>query len=424
MEKAARRIVEKLRLNGHEAFFAGGWVRDTLLRRKPQDVDIATSATPEQVIALFPRSTAIGARFGAVQVRMYGRGYDVVTFRTEGPYLDGRRPESVTFSGPRQDAQRRDFTVNGLFYDPVAKRVIDYVHGKADLQQKIIRTIGPPIERFQEDKLRMLRAIRFACSLSFSIADETWLAIRHHAAEISQVSSERIRDEFVKTILGPDPDRALGLLHESGLLALILPEIEALYGTRYFDRTRKALSLLNRPAHELALAALLQYAGHRETEDPASSGDPEISAGIAEQVCRRLRLSNEETATVGTLLRDHARLAGLRNARKSGFLRLLRQARFPELLELHRVSLIAAGQSQESWNFFRQEWETMQQAPPPGPPLITGDDLIALGHLPGPAFGEILRAVEDLQWERTLETREQALEYIKQAFPPNTVQKA
>jgi tRNA nucleotidyltransferase/poly(A) polymerase len=422
MEKAARRIVEKLRLNGHEAFFAGGWVRDTLLRRKPQDVDVATSARPEQVLSLFPNSTAIGAKFGAVQVRLYGRAYDVVTFRTEGAYLDGRRPESVTFSGPRQDAHRRDFTINGLFYDPLARRVIDYVRGKADLQQRIIRTIGPPAERFQEDKLRMLRAVRFACALSFSIGEETWLAVRQHAPEIVLVSGERIRDEVLKIIAGPDPARGLGLLHESGLLAHILPEIEALHGTAHFDRTRKTLSLLKKPSSALAFASLLLCAAGAEADEDHAAGDSEGAARIAEKTCRRLRLSNSEIADVCTMIRNQAPFPIVRGMKRSELMRFMRQPEFPESLELHRAAMIASGSSLENWEFCRARWEEFRREAP-ALPLITGDDLIALGYLPGPAFGEILRALEDLQWERGPVSKQQALEYVRHAFPPPKTEK-
>ncbi len=204
MRKAAQRIVEKLRLHGHEAFFAGGWVRDFLLRRKPKDIDIATGALPDEVRKLFPHSRPVGAQFGVIQVHLYGHIYEVATFRSDRDYLDGRHPSSVEFSGPEQDAQRRDFTINGLFYDPVADRLIDYVHGRNDIQNRLIRTIGDPHARFAEDKLRMLRAIRFACSLDFRIAPKTWSAIQSFAADILQVSWERIRDELIQILTGPE----------------------------------------------------------------------------------------------------------------------------------------------------------------------------------------------------------------------------
>ncbi len=264
MEIAARRIVEKLRRNGHAAFFAGGWVRDRLLGRPSNDIDIATSALPREVLRLFPNSIAIGAAFGVVQVRAYGRAYDVATFRTEGPYLDGRHPSSVTFTGPEQDALRRDFTVNGLFYDPVAARVIDYVHGRADLRRRVLRAIGDPADRFGEDRLRMLRAVRLACALGFRIEPATWRAVRRRAADIKTVSAERVRDELTKLLTAPGRARGLDLLRDSGLLAHILPEVEDLAGARrqpgvedLFGETRAALGLLRNPSAELAMATLL-----------------------------------------------------------------------------------------------------------------------------------------------------------------------
>src|SRR5437867_7675201 len=321
MQNAARRILEKLRLHGHEAFFAGGWVRDFLMRRKPKDIDIATSALPEDVLRIFPNAVAIGASFGVVQVRLYGRAYEVATFRTEGPYLDGRHPSAVKFSGPKQDALRRDFTINGLFYDPLAKRVIDYVHGNTDIQRKTIRTIGNPKERFAEDKLRMLRAVRFACSLSFVIDPGTWEAIKGLAADIRQVSWERIRDEVLKIITGPNAGRGLDLLQESGLLSQILPEIEAMRGVAQppeyhpegdvYVHTRMMLEMLQKPSPVLALAALLHDVGKPPTFSVKArirfDGHVEVGARMAEEICRRLRLSNEETEQVVDLVLNHLR---------------------------------------------------------------------------------------------------------------------
>src|SRR5688572_6802315 len=275
MRKAAKRIVEKLRLHGHEAFFAGGCVRDQIMRKKPKDIDIATSAAPDQVLELFPGSMAVGAQFGVVLARVYGRSYEVATFRTEGPYLDGRHPSTVSFTGPKQDAQRRDFTVNGLFYDPVADRIIDYVHGKADIQQKILRTIGKPKDRFVEDKLRMLRAVRFACSLDFQIEQETMQAIKELSGEILQVSWERIRDELLKILTGPDPARGLDLLAESGLLTHVLPEVAAMRGVEQppeyhpegdvFIHTRMMLGMQRKPTAVFSLAVLLHDVGKPPT---------------------------------------------------------------------------------------------------------------------------------------------------------------
>jgi len=431
MRKAARRIVEKLRINGHEAFFAGGWVRDFLLRRKPQDIDIATSATPEQVMKLFPHSKDVGAKFGAVQVRVFGHPYDVVTFRSEGPYLDGRHPSKVSFSGPRQDALRRDFTINGLFYDPVAGRVIDYVHGRADLQQKVVRTIGDPRERFEEDKLRMLRAVRLACNLTFEIAPETWDAVKQLTPAIRQVSWERIGDELIKILTGADPGRGLDLLHESGLLAEILPEVEALHGveqpSKYhpegdvFVHTREALSLLRKPSPTLALGTLLHDIGKPATFEIKDRirfhGHSEVGAQIAEEICRRLRMSNEETERVVDLVRNHLWFINVPNMRESTLKRFLRKPDIAEHLELHRVDCLSSHGDLSAWRFCREKLKALEHEPAPLPPLVTGDDLISLGYHPGPIFKEILDAVEDLQLEAGLANKEEALDYVRRTFP-------
>ena len=431
MQRAARRIVERLRRNGHEAFFAGGWVRDYLLQRKPKDIDIATSARPEEVQRLFPDSTPIGASFGVVQARVYGHAYEITTFRKEGPYLDGRHPSEISFTTPEQDALRRDFTVNGMFYDPIAGRVIDYVHGKADLQGRIIRTIGDPGARFEEDKLRMLRAIRFACGLDFQIVAATWESIRGMATKILQVSWERIRDELTKMFVGPAPGRALDLLHESGLLREILPEIEAMRGVQQppeyhpegdvYVHTRMALELLRKPSAVLAWGTLLHDVGKPPTFSLAErirfDGHVEVGARMAEEVCRRLRLSNEETEHVVELERHHLRFMHVHEMRKSTLTRFLRLPHFEDHLELHRVDCLSSHRNLDSYRFCREKLKEYHAQEPAPAPLINGEDLIALGYKPGPIFKEILDAVEDLQLEDTIKTKEEALEFVARTFP-------
>lgn len=402
MKRAARRIVEKLRLHGHEAFFAGGWVRDSLLRRRPKDVDIATSARPEEVMRIFPRSRGIGAQFGVVQVRMYGRDYEVATFRSDQAYFDGRRPSSVVFSGPEQDALRRDFTINGLFYDPIADRLIDYVHGRTDIQARVIRTIGDPVERFAEDKLRMLRAIRLSATLDFSISPETWNAISDLAPQILQVSWERIRDELTRIFTSPDPGAGLTLLHDSGLLEPILPEVEALFS----DVARKALSTLRRPSIPLVFAALLHDTG----------------TDTAALVCRRLRMSNDEIRRVIDLISGQDELAPVKELRESAVSRLLRTPDFPERLELFRARCLSRGGSLDDYEHWQQQYREHGKSAPPAP-LLRGEDLTALGYRPGPVFKDILRTVEDLQLEGALTTREEALAHVKAAYPLEGAQK-
>ena len=431
MRRAAQRIVEKLRLHGHEAFFAGGWVRDFLMRRKPTDIDIATSARPDEVLKLFPNALTVGAQFGVVSVRMYGRSYEVATFRKEGPYLDGRHPSHVAFAGPRQDALRRDFTVNGLFYDPVAARVIDYVRGKRDLQRRLLRAIGKPGERFEEDKLRMLRAVRFACSLGFEIHSDTWEAIRASAASILQVSWERIRDEVLKILTGPAPARGLDLLHESGLLTHILPEVEAMRGVEQppefhpegdvFVHTRMALGLLRRPTPVLALGTLLHDVGKPPTfavkERIRFDGHVEVGARMAEEICRRLRVSNDETAAVVDLVENHLRFMHVHEMRQSTLKRFLRKPNFADHLELHRVDCLSSHGSLETYRFCKAKLEELRNETLSPPRLLTGDDLIDLGYAPGPLFREILDAVEDKQLEHAVSTREEAIEFVLANFP-------
>jgi poly(A) polymerase len=431
MRRAAQKIVVKLRQHGYEAFFAGGWVRDHLLRRKPQDIDIATSAHPEDVLGIFLRATPIGARFGVVQVRMYNHPYDVATFRTEGLYVDGRHPSMVDFSGPEQDALRRDFTVNGLFYDPLADRVIDYVGGVADIRRRTLRTIGAAHARFGEDRLRMLRAIRLACNLDFEIEPETLEAIKQLAPHILEVSWERIRDELLKILAGPMPDRGLNLLHSTGLLINILPEVEAMRDipqpAEYhpegdvFVHTGKALGLLRKPSPVLALATLLHDVGKPPTfavkDRIRFDRHADVGARIAEDVCRRLRMSNDETARVIELVRDHLQFLNLHEMRRSTLKRFLARLGFAEHLELHRVDCLSSNGDLQTYRFAREKFEELKLEPTPPTPVITGRDLISMGYKPGPLFGRILRLVEDYHLENPQLTIEAAREYVRRTFP-------
>lgn len=430
MEKAARRIVEKLRLNGHEAFFSGGWVRDRLLRRKARDIDIATDAPPDKVRRIFPHSYAVGEQFGVVQVGMYGRTFEVATFRRDAAYQDGRHPTAVTFSGPEQDARRRDFTINGLFFDPVAERLIDYVRGKSDIERRLIRTIGDARERFAEDKLRMLRAVRLACSLDFRIVPETMDAIRRSAPDIRQVSWERIRDELIRILTAPAPARGLELLRETGLLAAILPEVQSLIGIAYvpgtaggmdvFGHTKKALMLLRKPSPALALGTLLHDSG----KSPAGTRDDTDSdalhalrgAKIGEEVCRRLKLSNRETRGIVALVAHHMDFARDGSMTDKALRRLFRRPDFADHLELFRVNSLGAGRGLDAYSSYLKRTKEYALSPET-PPLVTGDDLIEMGYAPGPVFSRVLREIEDLQLDGVLRTRAEALEHIGKTFP-------
>jgi poly(A) polymerase len=430
MKKAARRIVDKIRSHGHEALFAGGYVRDYLLRRKPNDIDIATSALPEEVIRIFPNARSIGAKYGVIQVSVYGREYEVATFRSDLEYCDGRHPVSVAFSGPKEDALRRDFTINGMFYDPVVDRVIDYVRGRNDINAKLIRTIGDPLHRFSEDKLRMLRAIRLACRLGFTIVPETWSAIEKLAPEILQVSWERIRDELAMIFTGPASADGLELLRASGLLRHILPEVEATCGipqssrampaVDVFTHTRNAMALLRKPSTTLAFGTLLHDVGKPATlgsEDPESPRKhAQVGGEIAGEICRRLRMSNEDIGRIVDLVATHSDFAKVREMRESTLKRFLRKPDIAENLELHRIDRLSGHKDLDTYWYWLQKLREYRNRPPEVP-LLNGEDLISKGYSPGPSFKEILKAIEDMQLEGAIRTREEALAYIEAAFP-------
>jgi poly(A) polymerase len=424
MMNAARRIVRKLRQHGHEALFAGGWVRDFLLNLKPKDIDIATSARPEEVRRLFPRSTPIGARFGVVQVRLYGRAYEVATFRSDAVYYDGRHPSSVSFSGPKEDALRRDFTINALFFDPEKERLIDYVKGQSDLKNRKIRTVGDPRERFNEDKLRMLRAVRFACNLEFSITAKTWKAIREMSPGILQVSGERIRDELTGILIGPAPDAGFRMLHESGLLKHILPEVESMNGSFPYpvscgdrlQQTQKALSLLHPPSVEAAFGVLLHQVCAPGKTRALSGEDFEPGWKTVEKICRRLRMPGERIKRIVDLVRTMPRFFKVKGMRESALKRLLRKPYIDDHLELHRVVALSSDRPLDCYRFCRKkliEFKHQLHAPP----LINGEDLISAGYKPGPLFTKILRTVEDLQLDGVLNTRKEALRHVKKTYP-------
>jgi poly(A) polymerase len=422
MRRAAGKIVSKLRLHGHEAYFAGGWVRDFLLHRKPKDIDIATSALPDEVCRLFPKSRAIGVHFGVIQVLMYGNAYEVATFRRDNAYVDGRHPSTVSFSNSQEDASRRDFTVNGLFFDPITNRVIDYVQGENDLRNKLLRTIGDPYQRFSEDKLRMLRAIRFSCNLNFNIESETWNAIEFLAKDILQVSWERIRDEFIKILSGSDPGTGFDLLNRSGLLRFIVPEMAVLAQApaselEQCNQIRKSLSLLHKPSTVLVMGVLVHFL-------ESSFADRKLSTEFeketrSERICRRLKLSHEETRQIVDLASSHGSFVEPEELARSVWMRLLQKPNIEDHLELLRVSLRSRGKSLQRHSHWQQKLAEYRRLPE-NHPLINGEDITELGHLPGPLYKEILRTIEDLQLEGALKTREDALHYIREHYPaPN-----
>lgn len=416
-------IVERLRARGFEAYLAGGCVRDMLLGREPADYDVATAATPEQVGALFPRTVGVGAAFGVIRVLEGDGEYEVATFRTEGPYLDGRHPASVQYATAREDVARRDFTVNGLLYEPHTARVLDFVGGQADLAARQIRTIGDPVARFTEDRLRMLRAVRLAAELGFEITPDVARSLRQLASRVSEVSPERIRDEVVRMVTGPDPGRALELLRGTGLLDVVLPEVAAEVGVAQpeafhpegdvFAHTCLALRQLRTPPVTLAMATLLHDVGKPPTFVRADRirfhRHDEVGAVLARAVMERLRFPRRVTERVVALVGRHMVFKDLMQMREARVRRLLADEMFPELLELHRADCAASHGDLSTHAWVEAFLDRVSREPPIPARLITGADVLALGLPPGPRIGQVLRAVENARLEGEIRTREEAL---------------
>lgn len=434
-KSAATDIARRLQEAGHTAYFAGGCVRDELLGLAPHDYDIATSAKPGEVQKLFPHTQAVGAHFGVILVMEHDRAFEVATFRSDHEYIDGRRPEMVTFSTPEEDAARRDFTINGMFHDPVAEQFIDFVGGRADLSSRTLRAIGDPVARFREDKLRLLRAIRFASRFDYKIAPSTWEAIRSHANDIHAVSAERIREELVKVLAHPNRLLGFDLLDQSGLLKEILPEIEALKGCEQpaqfhpegdvFVHTRAMLELLPQDAPaSLALAVLFHDIGkpptaryHPDEDRIRFNGHDRVGAAMTEEIMERLRFSRHEIEQVTEAVRQHMVFKDVQNMRTAKLKRFMARPCFEEELELHRVDCLSSHGALDNHSFLKIKAEEFANEPLIPPPLVTGRDLIALGWQPGPHFGTVLEAVQTAQLEGSLTTTEEALAWIKAHHP-------
>lgn len=427
----ARDIVRILREHSHAAYLAGGCVRDLLLGREPKDYDVATSAPPEEVLRLFPDSDQVGAHFGVVLVRRDGAQVEVATFRSEGPYSDGRHPDTVTFkTDPRADALRRDFTINAMMMDPFSREVLDFVGGQEDIRQGVIRTVGDPRERFAEDHLRMLRAVRFAARFRFTIEAGTRAAIRELAGQIHRVAAERVRDELVRILTEGGARYGFELLDETGLLREILPEVAAMKGVAQppefhpegdvWTHTLLMLDQLKNPTPELALGALLHDVGKPVTFRVADrirfDGHVEEGVRIASGILRRLRFPGDVSERVLALVANHMRFLHVPGMRESTLKRFLRLERFDEHLELHRVDCLSSHGSLDIYQYVarkRKEFSEEQLRPPR---LIGGDDLIAMGYRPGPAFRRMLHAVETAQLESRIRTRDEALEWVRSKF--------
>lgn len=436
LRASAMNIVVRLQMAGHEAFFVGGCVRDLLRGVEPGDYDIVTSARPDDVQNLFPQTVPVGARFGVVLVVDGQYRYEVATYRTEDGYDDGRRPAHVRFATAQEDVRRRDFTVNGLLMDPLTGYVFDLIGGCRDLTRRMIRTIGDPEERFAEDRLRMLRAVRFAAGLDFDIEASTFAAVRRYAGAIRQVSGERVREELNKMLTRSGARRGLELMDESGLLKEILPEIVALKGVdqpeQYHpegDVWRHILQMLDHlPVAEdkslnpcLSWAVLLHDVGKAETRfvDCAGVhfyGHTLKSEEMAEKILRRLRFSSAEIATILALIHEHMMFLNVQDMRPGRLKRFLRQPFFDLHLELHRLDCLGSHGMLDNYTFCREKLAALTEEQLNPPPLLTGKDLIAWGYLPGPLFKQILKAVEDAQLNGEIQMKEEARRWVEKRF--------
>ncbi len=443
--KDAASVVETLRKRGFQAYFVGGCVRDLLLGRKPKDYDVATDATPSQVMDIFPQTYAVGSQFGVVLVPpdevqgnagegSQANAVEVATFRSDIGYSDGRHPDEVQFSrDPREDVARRDFTINGMLLDPVSGEVLDFVGGRDDLAAGIVRTIGDPEKRFTEDKLRMMRAVRFAARFEYRVDAATFEAIQRLAHQIDVVSRERVRDELTRMLTEGHARRAFRMLDESGLLREVLPEISAMKGVAQpeefhpegdvFVHTLLLLENLPSPCPlTLAWGALLHDVGKPATFRVAPDrirfdGHVEVGVKIAEEICRRMRFSNEDTEQILALVDNHMRFGHATRMKESTLKRFLRLRGFDEHLALHRADCLASHRNLTTYEFVQQKLAEIPPEKIRPRPLVTGDDLIEAGHVPGPRFREILNAVEDAQLEGRLPSRDAALEFVRREFP-------
>ena len=440
MEKTAREIAKRLRERGHIAYFAGGCVRDMVRSLAPKDFDIATDATPDVVQKIFPHTYAVGAHFGVVVVVKDGMNFEVATFRSDGAYLDHRHPIDVRFSSPEEDAKRRDFTINGMFFDPEKNEVIDFVGGRADIEAKLIRAIGKPSARFEEDRLRMLRAVRFATVLDYKIDEQTWKALVENAGTINEISAERIRDELVKIFLSSNRVRGWDLLDQSGLMRVVLPELEAMKGCLQpeqfhpegdvFQHTRLMLEMLPKKISvPLVFAVLLHDVAKPVTATVDATGrirfneHDRIGAAMTESIMERLRFSRAEIDAAVEMVRQHMVFKDVPKMRVAKLKRFMARPTFEEELELHRVDCASSHGMMDNYEFLLRQREEFANEPIIPPPLVRGDDLIALGMKPGPKFGEILEAVETRQLEGALKDRQEALDWVKREYAAGTKEK-
>ena len=424
-------IVRRLHQEGYDAFLAGGCVRDMLLNKAPQDYDIATNAKPEDVQRIFAKTVPVGAQFGVILVLVDGEPFEVASFRHDGPYLDGRRPSHVSYGSLEDDIFRRDFTVNGMVYDPVADRVVDLVEGQKDLGRRVIRAIGDAHQRLAEDRLRMIRAVRFAAGLDFQIDASTLDAIKQLAPTIAQVSWERIGEELTRILTEGGARRGFELLDETGLLQVLLPEITTMKGTPQspdyhpegdvFAHTMLLLSHLHAPSETLAYGCLLHDVAkpvciRHDADRITFYGHTETGAEMAEEILQRLKRGRAVWERVGYLVRNHLRHVQAPKMRLSTLKRFLREDGIEELLELARIDALSSNGDLQYYQFCKEHLAGLNEEQIRPEPLVRGDDLIAMGLSPGPIFAEILRQVEDAQLGGELTSRDQALEWVRRHY--------
>jgi poly(A) polymerase len=431
----ALHIVHKLAAAGFQAYFAGGCVRDRALGLEPKDYDVATDARPEVVQRLFEHTVAVGARFGVINVIIGGDHFEVATFRADAPYVDGRRPSAVRFGTIEEDALRRDFTIGGMYYDPRAGRLIDLVGGMRDLRAGVIRAIGNPYDRFDEDHLRILRGARFAARLNFAIDPATWAAMKRAAPSIVSIAAERIGDELVMLMTEGGAARGMDLLLESGLMQLLLPEVVAMVGCAQpenfhpegdvYVHTRLAVSMLDAGCSEtLAFGILLHDVAKPRCRAVGADGKvtfyghTDHGADVAAAIMARLKRSRAVQERVAYLVRSHLRLCMAPRMRPATLKRMLAEDGFDELMQVALLDTFASSSYLGYWHFCRRAMSSMSAAEIRPPRLIGGNDLIGLGFAPGPRFKAILKEVEDLQLDGVLTSRADALDYVRAHYQP------
>jgi len=424
-------VVQRLHEEGYQSYLAGGCVRDMLLHKTPKDYDVTTNAHPEDIQRIFPKTVPVGAQFGVVLVMVDGESFEVASFRHDGPYLDGRRPSHVRYGSLEEDIQRRDFTINGMAYDPLGDRIIDLVEGQKDLAHRTVRAIGNPKERFHEDRLRMLRAVRFAASLEFIIEGDTFAAIQELGPTIAQISWERIGDEITRILTEGGAFRGFELLDACGLLAVLLPEISAMKGIPQspdyhpegdvFRHTMLLLKHLDAPSETLAYGCLLHDVAkpvcvRREAERITFYGHTERGAEMAEAILKRLKRSRLIWERVAYLVRNHLRHVQAPQMRLSTLKRFLREDGIDELMELARIDALSSNGDLQYYRFCKERLAELNEEAIRPQPLLRGGDLIAIGLTPGPSFADILRQAEDAQLGGELSSRQEALDWLKRNY--------